>query len=147
MKSFNLSIIIVLVIIFGGFIFFKDGFTQAASKLPTTPEVLMDRMNYLDYSNQNLIQAKKNGKTVLFFAATTWCTTCSALDEEIKKRSNQLPSNITILKVDYDQDKPMRNQYAVTTQHTLVVLDQNGNELKRWIGGNFDALLQEVKET
>jgi len=34
----------------------------------------------------------------------------------------------------------------VTSQHTLVVLDENSKEVKRWIGGGFDTLLQQVNE-
>lgn len=154
MKHFKLYLIILLMIILGGLIakqqglsfrFFRNGFTQAKSETSRTPELMMDRMNYLDYSEQNLVNARKNGKAVLFFTATTWCTTCSALDREIKQKSNLLPPDFTILKVDYDQDKPTKNAYNVTTQHTLVVLDKNG-EIKRWIGGNFDMLLQQLEE-
>lgn len=149
MKPFNLFIIIALILIAGGFIFFRDGFLKTqGSKSSTTVnyKVLMDRLNYLDYSEQNLASAQRNGKAVLFFAATIWCQTCQELEKEIKERGNSLPPDITILKVDYDNDKVMNKKYSVTSQHTLVVLDKNGNEVKRWIGGNLDLLIQELQE-
>ncbi|MBI2593972.1 thioredoxin family protein [Candidatus Daviesbacteria bacterium] len=148
MKPFNIFIALSIVIIFGGFFFFKDSFkTVKSNPSPTiSPELLMDRMSYLDYSKSNQVLSKKYGKTVLFFAATTWCQTCSALDKEIKMRLRDIPLDVTILKVDYDNDREMKTKYGVTQQHTLVVLDKDGNELKRWIGGNFDLMLNELKE-
>lgn len=148
MKPFNIFIGLSLLVILGGFILFKDGFhrlqqsTSASESSP--PQVLMDRMKYLDYSDQNLKIAEKFGKTALFFAATTWCSSCAALDAEIKKRVLELPSNVTILKVDYDRDLQTKAEYGITMQTTLVLLDGNGKETKRWIGSTFDNLVQNL---
>ncbi len=146
MKLFNVFIAASLVVIAIGFLFFRDGFNkpQSNSISNTNSPILMDRLNYIDYTEQNLESAKRNGRPVLFFAATVWCQTCQALEKEIKDRGNILPSDVTILKVDYDHDKAMNAKYRVTSQHTLIVLDQKGNEVKRWIGGNLDALIQNL---
>lgn len=146
MKPFNIFIILSLIIIVSGFVFFKDGFITAKSDPSTSSQLLMDRMSYLDYSENNKVVAQKYGKSVLFFAATMWCQTCSELDKEIKERIVDIPSDVTILKVDYDNDREMKARYNVIQQHTLVVLDKNGNEVKRWIGGNLDLMLNELKE-
>jgi len=146
MKPFNILIIISLIIIFGSFVFFKNGFNNSMATKVQTSELRMDMLNYLDYSDGALANTQRKGKSVLFFAATTWCQTCSALEEEIIERQAEIPKNITILKVDYDNDRVMNQKYGVTSQHTLVVLDENGKELKRWLGGGFDTLLQQIKE-
>jgi len=142
MKPFNILIIISLIIIFGSFVFFKNGFNNSMATKVQTSELRMDMLNYLDYSDGALANTQRKGKSVLFFAATTWCQTCSALEEEIIERQAEIPEGVTILKVDYDNDKAMNQKYVVTSQHTLVVLDENGKELKRWLGGGFDTLLQ-----
>lgn len=144
MKPFNLLIVISLVVVFGGFLFFRDRFVQPKT-VSNSSEVFMNRMNYLDYSEQNLVSAQRNGKPVLFFAATLWCQTCSELDKEINERRGSLPTDVTILKVDYDNDRDVKSKYGVTQQHTLIQLDSNGNEVKRWIGGNLDALIANLK--
>lgn len=100
--------------------------------------------HYVKYSDATLAKARVNGNAVLFFAATKWCTTCSALDTELRQRSNSLPDNVTVLKIDYDNDIKTKTKYSVTTQHTMIRLDRNGNEVKRWIGGNFDVLVQNI---
>ena len=143
MKPFNVFIILFLIVIGAGLVFFKDGF----STKPSNSEILMDIANYRNYSDQNLAFSKKTGRSVLFFAATSWCVTCIALDKEIKERRNSLPSDITILKVDYDHNKEMKRKWGVIIQHTLIVLDKNGQEVKRWVGGNFDLLLSELSNS
>ena len=145
MKPFNILIIISLIIIFGGFVFFKNGFNNFTTTKTQTSELRMDMLNYLDYSDGALANAQRKGKSVLFFAATTWCQTCLELEKEIIERQAEIPEGVTILKVDYDNDKAMNQRYGVTSQHTLVVLDKNGQEVKRWLGGGFDTLLQQLK--
>ncbi len=149
MKLFNFFIVLFLLLILGGFLFFKDGFnslSENARASQTVPSpVLVNRMQYLDYSDQNLVISEKYGKTVLFFAATTWCSNCAELERGIKARVSELPEDITILKVDYDNDKETKAKYAVTIQTTLVLLDKNGKEIKRWIGtASFDDLMQNI---
>ncbi|QQG43193.1 MAG: hypothetical protein HYW45_03255 [Candidatus Daviesbacteria bacterium] len=145
MKPFNIFIVSSLVVIAIGFLFFRDGFNKPQNTVSNTNSpVLMDRLNYIDYSEQNLISAKRNGRPVLFFAATVWCQTCQALEKEIQERGDSLPPDVTILKVDYDHDGTMNTKFGVTSQHTLIVLDENGKEKKRWIGGNLDALIQNL---
>ncbi|MBI3103759.1 hypothetical protein HYZ05_02360 [Candidatus Daviesbacteria bacterium] len=103
MKPFNIFIAVFLVVIAIGFLFFRDGFNKLQNTVSdTNSPILMDRLNYIDYSEQNLVSAQRNGRPVLFFAATVWCQTCQALEKEIKERGNILPSDVTILKVDYE---------------------------------------------
>ena len=150
MKPFNIFIALALVGIVSGFLFFRNSSSVDQQSQPLTnaedSELRMDLLSYLDYSETNLANAQKKGLTVLFFAATQWCHTCSALEKEIIERQSEIPENVTILKVDYDNDRAMNQQYSITTQHTQVVLDEDGNEVKRWIGGGLDTLLQEVDE-
>lgn len=148
MKFFNVFIVASIAIIAIGLIFLKGAFNTSSNSTKTEDSnapVLMDRMNYLDYSEQNQLNAQKIGRPVLFFAATLWCQTCSELDKEIKERFQELPSDVMILKVDYDNDREMKRKWGITTQHTLIQLDSNGSEVNRWIGGNFDALLQNLR--
>lgn len=145
MKPFNIFLTVFLAVILIGFIFFKDGFSKSQDNSSFSNKALVNRVNYLNYSEQYSSSSKRTSKTLLFFAATTWCQTCSQLDKEIMERSQELPSDLTILKVDYDNDKVTKAKYGVTAQHTLIQLDNNGNEVKRWIGGNFDALIQNIQ--
>lgn len=146
MKSLKL-LAIILAVSSIGFIFFKDEFVSSQKVATASSEpaqILCDRVNYLDYSDQNLSSSQKYGKTLLFFAATVWCSNCIIINEGIKKRDTEIPQDITILKVDYDNDREMKAKYGVTMQTTLILLDNKGNEIKRWIGTDFDDLIDNL---
>lgn len=129
-----------------GFVYFKDTFNKNSTDTMSNKLQVMDIRGYIDYSESLLEASKLKGKTVLFFAATRWCQTCTELENEIFKRSTEIPNNVIILKVDYDNDKKMNQKYAVTSQHTLIVLNKEGIEIDRWVGGYFDSMIQKVNE-
>ncbi len=148
-KSIRLILLITLVLsaVSAGAIFTKgNARTVENVSIPEQEQaqVLYDRVNYLDYSDHAYSSAQKYGKTLLFFAATSWCSNCTEIDREIKNRNSELPKDITILKVDYDHDAAMKAKYSVVHQTTLILFDKNGTEVKRWIGTDFDNLLKNL---
>lgn len=44
--------------------------------------------------------------------------------------------------VDYDDSDDLKIRYGVTYQHTLVQVDENGKQLKKWSGS---PTLEELK--
>ena len=96
---------------------------------------------YSTYSPDKLALAN-SGDVVLFFKAS-WCPTCRALDADIKKNLGDIPSDVTILEVDYDSATALKQKYGVTTQHTLVQVDASGNLVTKWSGGNTLTSLTE----
>ena len=141
-----IALVIVVLTIVMGIGRIKDDNTVASD---VQSELMVDipqiSPHYFDYSRVSLAKAKQNGNTVLFFAATSWCNTCSALDLELKEQSDTLPENISILKIDYDHDTAMNTAYRVTSQHTMIMLDQSGKELKRWVGGDINELKEQIQ--
>lgn len=94
--------------------------TAEAEPEETEPEVTAGA--YVEYSEAALADAE--GERVLFFHAS-WCPQCHALDDSIQ--ANGVPDGVTILKVDYDSNQGLRQQYGVTQQTTVVALDADGN--------------------
>jgi thioredoxin 1 len=72
-------------------------------------------------------------KRVLFFHAS-WCSTCKALASDISDNESEIPAGLTIARVDFDEETDLKKQYGVTVQHTLVQIDEDGNEIARWSG-------------
>lgn len=99
---------------------------------------------YITYSESNLAKAQKSGRAVLYFWAS-WCPTCKVLDAELKERGNELPSDVTILQVNYDTEDELKKRYGITQQHTLVQIDKDGNEIQKWIGGGIETIKQQLK--
>jgi thiol-disulfide isomerase/thioredoxin len=89
-----------------------------------------------------LLAKADNGDVVLFFRAS-WCPTCRALDTNIK--NNTIPSNLTILDVNYDDSAELRKKYGVTVQHTLVKVNSSGELIKKWSGGNtLETIIKQI---
>lgn len=98
---------------------------------------------YVDYSDEAYAKASSK-KRVLYFHAN-WCPICRPTDAEFKKRINEIPEDIVILKVDYDTATELKEKYGITYQHTFVQVDENGNEITKWNGGMLDELISRVK--
>lgn len=88
--------------------------------------------SYLDYKPE-LVSSASTEKVVLFFHAT-WCPSCRSTDSDIKKNLDSIPSDITILKVDYDSNQDLRRKYGVTSQHTFVEVSKNGDQVNKKLG-------------
>ncbi|MBI5405999.1 thioredoxin family protein [Candidatus Kaiserbacteria bacterium] len=89
--------------------------------------------SYEVYSPEKIAKAA-TGKVVLFFRAG-WCPTCKALDADIRSHLKDIPADVTILDVDYDNSTALKQKYGVTYQHTLVQVDASGNQITKWSGG------------
>ncbi len=88
---------------------------------------------YEAYSASKVSSAPANATTVVFFHAS-WCPSCRSLDANINASASTIPAGYTILKADYDAETELRKKYGVTTQHTLVQIDSEGNLIKKWTG-------------
>lgn len=95
---------------------------------------------YVDYSKLNIIPGKTN---IIFFAAK-WCPSCNQLDKNLQAQRNVIPSNINILKADYDNETELKKKYGITIQHTLVQVDENGELIKKWNGLYDQYELQDI---
>lgn len=92
---------------------------------------------YIDYATYKADKTKyADTNTVLYFYAS-WCPSCTTLDKNLT--DNGVPANLTIVKVDYDKEKDLKETHKVTQQHTFVKVDQDGKELKKWSGGKSGA--------
>jgi len=99
---------------------------------------------YESYSAEKLAYAD-TGNVVLFFKAS-WCPSCRAADKDIKANLSAIPSDLTILELDYDKETALKQKYKVTTQHTFVQVDTQGNLIKKWTGSpTLAAVVTEVQ--
>jgi competence protein ComGC len=109
----------------------------------SSPPSYLLTSNYEKYSEELLKQESIKNR-VLFFKVN-WCSSCSVLDENLEKEIQNIPSDTLILEVDFDTNIYLRQKYNVTSQHTLVQVDRNGKEIKKWVGSrNLEAILKEL---
>lgn len=86
---------------------------------------------------------------VLFFYAN-WCTTCRPVNADFLKNPNQLPDDVVVYRVNYrdsdtdESEKELAEKYKITYQHTFVQVNQQGEVIKKWNGGNLAELIKKV---
>lgn len=98
----------------------------------------------LDYSEENLAAAIENNETPVLYFYADWCPTCRVFNNQLLEEIERVPEEVTILKIDFDTGKELKKEHKITIQHTLIQLDNNQNEVTRWIGGGIDLMLQEL---
>jgi protein disulfide-isomerase len=106
-------------------------------------------------------KAKNEGKLVLvYFTGSDWCPWCKRLKSEALDRPEFLDfarANLVLVEADFPRYKAMpqlqhvantelQKTYHVTHFPTLVVLNQNGNEVKRmgYVAGGAPALIAKL---
>jgi thiol-disulfide isomerase/thioredoxin len=82
------------------------------------------------------------GPVVLFFAAD-WCPYCQQDLKDINANGAKL-SDVTIVVLDYDNEKAVKKQYGVTAQDTFVQIDAAGTKLGAWNAGGVAGILKRV---
>ncbi len=100
---------------------------------------------YKDYSESTVKDEQAQGQKVVLFFHAPWCPFCKAADSAFKSKLGEIPSGVTVLKTDYDSNTDLKKKYGVTYQHTFVQIDQQGNMVTKWNGGDIDSLKTNIK--
>jgi len=117
-------------------------------KMSETDADAKKKTRYIVYAKDSLSESLDT-KRVLFFYAS-WCPTCRPVDAELKTNESQIPSDTTVIRVNYNDpetdqsEKSLAQKYGVTYQHTFVQIDKNGNEIRKWNGGGIEELLENI---
>ena len=113
--------------------------------LPTdTPKAIAPGGIYLPYTPTALAQAK--GNIILFFYAS-WCPTCAVANTDILTNSSDIPSDLTIFRVNFDDETGLRKKYEVTQQHTFVQVNNDGDLIRKWRGAStLSEIVSEVEK-
>jgi|SRR3989344_4630755 len=142
-------IVVVFIGIVAYFSFGTGSNTSEESIMKNDTTIVDDAMmqkagSYEAYSAEKVSARAETGNVVLFFRAS-WCPTCRALDTDIQAHLDEIPSDLTILDVDYDNSASLKKKYGVTYQHTFVEVDKDGNQIKKWFGSpTLVALVAEI---
>ncbi|MBI5679501.1 MAG: thioredoxin family protein [Methanobacterium sp.] len=94
-----------------------------------------------DNSNLNTVSGGDNGnKLTIVLLSASWCPACKDLDQKTlsdPKVQEKIANNYNFNKIDVDQNKDAAMKYATNgkvTLPTIIILDANGNEIKRYEG-------------
>lgn len=124
----------------------RESTNTEASK--TTGGVLTNP-RYVEFNSEEGLPAVEEGRRILFFYAN-WCPTCRPINIELQDRISEIPDDLTIIRVNYNdtdtdkEEEALANEYQITYQHTFVQIDEKGEALKRWNGGGLDEILSRI---
>ncbi len=149
-----LLVIFVLALVLGGSYLYRRNNTQVMDPSPTPNDMVKTESTpiskqYLPYT-KDVLESSKSTRRVLFFYAS-WCPTCIPADADFTKNVSMLPSDVTLIRVNYNDpdtdadEKALAAKYAITYQHTYVQIDADGNEIAKWNGGSVKELLAKIK--
>lgn len=148
-----LAIIILVAIVGVGFYAYTNTSVPQSKVEEVTQETDKMEQNessrYITYSKANLVSSASSRRVLFFYA--NWCPTCRPADANFTQNESTIPSDVTLIRVNYNdpdtdqEEKALAQQYGVTYQHTFVQIDQNGEEVNKWNGGQIEELLKNIK--
>ena len=104
---------------------------------------------YVKYAS-NTLESTSDTRRVLYFYAN-WCPTCRPADADFSANESRIPSDVTVIRVNYNdtdtdaEEEALAREYGITYQHTFVQIDENGEQVAKWNGGDTDELLLNIK--
>lgn len=102
-----------------------------------------DSSSYIDYSEEAIKNTDK--KFIVLFFHADWCPTCKAFEKQVLSES--VPDDILILKVDFDTENDLRKKYNILTQTSFVLINKDGNLIKRWVWAKWiDDIVEKLKD-
>jgi thiol-disulfide isomerase/thioredoxin len=90
--------------------------------------------SYLSLAEYEAAASNYAGTKVVYFFSASWCSTCKVARDNFQASLSEIPGDMTIVEVDFDDSQALRVTHGVTIQHTFVQIDDNGGLLKKWSG-------------
>lgn len=101
-----------------------------------------------DYASAQA-QAKAKEKMIMIDFKAEWCGPCKVLDRTTwkdEKVIESVKSKAIAIKIDVDQHRDLAAHFAIRSIPTIIFLDSDGNEVKRFIGyRDADRFLEEFE--
>lgn len=145
MKIAYFVVIISIIAAIGLFTFFRSGESPVSTKISVSDSVQKQQENtrYMLYSKESFAAAI--GKKRVYFFHAPWCPTCRPADAEFQANVNKIPQDVVLFKTDYDSSTELKKLYGITYQHTYVLVDDEGNAVKKWNGGALAELVENTQ--
>lgn len=108
---------------------------------PSPDNEVTTQGEYISYQSYVEAPEQYTNSRVVFFFNASWCSTCKVARDNFESSLDEIPSDMTIVVVDFDNSNELRKKYGVTYQHTFVHIDSKGDAIKKWSGTTTIAAL------
>ena len=92
-------------------------------KTAASQAIVQNAPRYIEYTKSAFDGAANKRQVLLFYA--NWCPTCRPADASFLQNKNQIPEDVTLIRVNYNdtdtdaEEKALAQKYGVTYQHTF----------------------------
>ncbi len=108
---------------------------------------MMKAGEYKDATATNLsASVLTDGKTKVLFFHAAWCPTCKAANQTLTSWYKDGAEFLNVYKINYDNEKQLKQKYSVTYQHTFVKIDGEGNVIQSVQGPSDEELKDLLSE-
>ncbi len=101
---------------------------------------------YIAYTKETYDSLLGQSPVVLYFHAN-WCPVCIQLDSDILGAIADFPAGSTILKLDFDEEIELRQEYGVTVQSTLITINAAGEVVEKLSAPSNSDLIAAIEKT
>jgi len=137
MNFFNKVLLVLGVVVICIITIFAISNSDKISKPQNQTQDQQIKLQWNTDLNSALKLAEKSNKLVFVDFYADWCSYCKQLDEYTFTDPNvqaRFSQSYVLVKVNIDKNPDLASQYKVYGLPTLVVMDANGNEIKRQEG-------------
>ncbi len=118
---------------------------ESVESMPAVESAESAAGNYIMYESYEAAASQYAESNVVLFFNAAWCSTCKIARDNFEASLDQIPSDLTVVVVDFDDSNELRKKYGVTLQHTFVQIDSMGEMVKKWSGST--SIEQIVNQT
>ena len=121
---------------------------EAVEEETTEEEVIAEAASaeYMTYTKETYDSLIGQSPLVLYFHAD-WCPVCVKLNSDISGAIADFPASSTILKLDFDKEIELRQEYGVTVQSTLITLNSAGEVIEKLNAPSNEDLIAAINKT
>jgi thioredoxin 1 len=96
------------------------------------------------FTQQEFDSLSRSGKPVIVDVSAVWCPTCKAQKPIVEGLAVKAPyKDVTVLRVDFDSEKPILKEFSVASQSTLIAF-KGGKEAGRSVGDTTPAGIESL---
>ncbi len=122
----------------------KDEMAKEADAM-SEEDVMSKQGSYVTLAEYNKELSKYADTKKVYFFHASWCPICQGIEKEISADMSKIPSNVTLIKTDFDTSTDLRQKYGVTTQYTFVQVDNSGNETAQWSATSLQKAIDGIE--
>ncbi len=133
----KILIVFVVVVVVVGIIYAISSFKGQNNSKQLQNQKDQINLQWNNDINSSLKEAQKSNKLVFIDFYTDWCGYCKELNKETFTDQNvkeKFAQKYVLVKINGDLYPDLTSKYKVYGYPTLVILDANGNEIKRQAG-------------